>query len=68
MLYWATFLYAIDPEDGELKKWQGPHVPGITYEDAKRYIHTAGLGYLTIYGQLITDTRDGMDPYLIRMN
>jgi hypothetical protein len=43
-------------------------VPGITYEDAKRYIHTAGLGYLTIYGQLITDTRNGMDPYIIRMN
>ncbi len=68
MLFWATQLVAIDPEDGQLKKFQGPHIPGITYDDAKKYIKTAGLGYLVIVGQLIMDTRAGLDPYGARLN
>ena len=68
MLWWATQLVAIDPVDGKLKRWQGVHVPGVTYEDAKKYIETAGMGYLIIVGQLVVDTRDGKDPYRINLN
>lgn len=68
MLYWATYLYAIDPADGQLKKWQGPHIPGVTYADAQKYIIAAGMGYLEIYGQLIIDTDTNKDPYHIRKN
>lgn len=68
MLYWATTLVALDPEDGQLKRWQGPHIPGITYEDAQKYIRVSNMGYLTIIGQLVADSREHMDPYKTRLN
>jgi hypothetical protein len=68
MVYWATFLYAIDPADGQLKKWQGPHIPGLTYADAQKNIIASGMGYLEIYGQLIFDTDLKQNPYHIRNN
>ena len=68
MLFWATYLYAIDPADGKLKKWAGPHITGITLEDAEKNKHAAGMDYLTICGLLIVDTKPGNDPYIIRNN
>jgi len=30
MTLYTTTIQAIDPNTGELKTWQGPHVPGIS--------------------------------------
>jgi hypothetical protein len=68
MKWWATQLIALDPEDGKIKRWQGQHVPGLTFEDAEKFIKTSGMGYLVIVGQLIVDSRKDADPYKINMN
>lgn len=48
MKYWDTYIIAIDPWDGEQKKFSGPIVPGLTRGDALKYCQNNGLGYLYI--------------------
>jgi hypothetical protein len=50
---YTTLITAIDPHDGELKLYAGPHVPGINEEDARAYCDRNGLGYCKIAGLLI---------------
>lgn len=49
---WATEIKAIDPVDGEMKTWVGPHVEGTTTEEAKQYCQDNGLGYCDVVGQV----------------
>jgi hypothetical protein len=55
MKQWCTEIKAIDPIDGEMKKWCGPNVPGISQKDAERYCQINGLGYCNIVGELIAE-------------
>jgi hypothetical protein len=53
MKLFTTTIQAIDPLDGELKLWGGPNVPAISFNDARRYCNENGLGYCTIFGELV---------------
>ena len=55
MKLWQTAIDAIDPADGLLKTWVGPHVPGITKAVAEWYCQQNGLGYLRIVGELVKE-------------
>lgn len=55
MKQWVTSIKAIDPQDGQMKLWSGPHVPGIDRSDAERYCQENGLGYCSIDGELIAE-------------
>jgi len=47
-----TEIKAIDPNDGELKYWSGPHIKAISFSDAQRYCNENGLGYCKVIGLL----------------
>lgn len=55
MRMWVTEIQAIDPANGILKSWAGPHVSGINHEDAERYCQKNELGYCRVLGELIAD-------------
>lgn len=50
---YTTEIKAIDPETNELLRWQGPHVPGISFRDAQEYCQRNGLGYCIVTGKLV---------------
>lgn len=52
---WVTEIKAIDPNDGVLKSWCGPNVPGINHEDAVRFCQNDGLGYCRVIGELTAE-------------
>jgi hypothetical protein len=56
MKQWSTEISAHDPATGVLKVWCGPHVPGITLEDAQQYCTDHGMGYCKVCGLLISET------------
>lgn len=43
------------PENLRCFKWQGPHVPGTSLEDAQRYCNEHGMGYCRVIGELIAE-------------
>lgn len=55
MKTWCTEIMAIDPIDGEMKKWIGPNVPGTTQKDAENYCQHNGLGYCKISNLLVVE-------------
>lgn len=55
MFLFTTELRAIDPEDNELKTWQGPHIKAISFKMAELYCHLHGLGYLKVTGRLVSE-------------
>jgi hypothetical protein len=68
---WTTLLRALDPRTDELKRWAGPNVPGLTFEDAQSWCDTHGMGYLTVTGELVAEiSEDGTvtDHEVIRDN
>ena len=46
---------AIDPIDGQMKKWSGPYIDGISIYEAEQYLQANGLGYCMIDGELIAE-------------
>ena len=63
---WTTEIWAVKPEftgnpllyDSryvQSVKWQGPHVPGTSLEDAQRYCNEHGMGYCRVTGELIVE-------------
>jgi hypothetical protein len=48
-----TQLKAIDPRDGEVKKWIGQTIEAPNFQLAEDYINKNGLGYLEIVGELV---------------
>jgi len=52
---YVTSIRAIDPNDGQMKSWEGPRVSGITTADAERYLQENGLGYCKVDGVLVAD-------------
>lgn len=61
MNFYTTELDAIDPADGELKRWQGPNIPAIGWNDAEQYCQEHGFGYLRVTGQLIAEIGTKVD-------
>lgn len=63
-MIFTTILQAIDPMDGELKTWGGPHIAAQTWEAAEAYLQKNGLGYLKIDGALIEERTAFLEPEL----
>lgn len=55
MKKWLTEIRAIDPLTGDIKKWGGPEVPGLSHHDAQQYCFNNGLGYCMVVGELIAE-------------
>lgn len=51
-MVWLTEIEAIDPSDGELKKWAGINVVADTIIKAREYLDKNGFGYCKIIGIL----------------
>jgi hypothetical protein len=56
MRFWITEILAVDPSDGELKRWFGPNVPGINRPMAEDYCQKNELGYCLVVRELISET------------
>ncbi len=41
--------------NGELILFQGPNVPGLTYQHAQAYCEANGLGYCQVVGELVAE-------------
>jgi hypothetical protein len=52
MALYTTRIRAIDPTDGEMKEWQGPHIEAIGFFDARQICQDTGRGYLEVTGRL----------------
>ena len=46
---------AIDPRDGQMKKWCGPEITAETHKEAEEYCQNNGLGYCKVEGLLICE-------------
>lgn len=55
MNLYCTEINAICPHTGEMKKWAGPTVRGISFEDAQNYCELNGLGYCRVVGVLMAE-------------
>lgn len=55
MKEYVTEVKAISPTDGELKKYCGPNVPGISFSDAQAFCENNGLGYCKVIGELVAE-------------
>lgn len=54
MNLYATEIQALNPHTKELRIWAGPHVQGISFEDAQRYCDE-NLGYCKVVGKLVLE-------------
>ena len=54
MKRFTTEIQAIDPVDGELKRWQGPNIEADSFEEAER-ICLEKFGYLKVTGQFVQE-------------
>jgi hypothetical protein len=52
MPLYITKLKALDPTDGELKEWAGPHIEAISYSHAREICIATGRGYLMVDAKL----------------
>lgn len=61
---WVTEIWAEKPNDTSwidkctpcpTYKWQGPHVPGATMQEAQEYCNKNGLGYCRVVGVLVEE-------------
>ena len=62
--WYGTEITALQPITGELRRYGGPHVPGISVEDAQEYCNR-NIGYCKVIGQLIAEIgtkADGITP------
>ncbi len=70
MKLYTTEIKAIRPSDSELITYRGPHVPGISFEDAQSYCEKNGLGYCKVDGILIAEIpckKDSFEPDWTKM-
>lgn len=55
MNIYTTEIQAICPLTGDLLKWAGPNIKGISRYDAQEYCNRNGLGYCKISGLLVSE-------------
>lgn len=54
MKFWSTKIKAICPIDGELKTFEGPHVPGLTKIAAQDFCNNNLLGFCEVTDLQVT--------------
>lgn len=52
---YTTEISAIDPLDGQLKRWVGPRIDASSFEEADKRLQTDGYGYCTITGEFVEE-------------
>ncbi len=52
---WVTEIQAMSPTTGELTKYCGPEVKGISAKDAQAFCENNGLGYCKVIGELVAE-------------
>jgi hypothetical protein len=55
MKKFTTEIRAIDPNDGELKVWQGPNIEALNWQEAEMYCQNNGLGYCKVVGEFVEE-------------
>lgn len=55
MKKFTTEIRAIDPDDNEIKLWQGPHISANDFVAAEKYCQENGLGYCKVIGELVDE-------------
>ncbi len=55
MPLYTTTIMAVSPKTGKVTEYSGPHVPGISFADAKDYCEKNGLGYCRVSGRLLVE-------------
>jgi hypothetical protein len=55
MKVFTTTIMAICPIDGELKRYAGQNVPGISFATAQEYCNQNGMGYCKVDGILVEE-------------
>jgi hypothetical protein len=55
MTLYTTSILAIDPISMELTEYCGPHIPAISFDNAREYCDNNGLGYCFITGILVAE-------------
>lgn len=74
LIKFTTEITAIDPADGVLKKWQGPHVVASSWKEARKNLDQNGLGYCRVAGQLVGEIDiesieiDKIKSYIVKSN
>lgn len=63
MNLYTTTIKAITPGTNKLTTYVGPHVPGISFEDAENYCKHNGLGYCEVTGKLIAEIPCDAETY-----
>lgn len=64
MKTYITELQAIDPKDGELKKWGGDRIEADTIEEAEMVCQMEGKGYLKVLGELEIEIEARLRPII----
>ena len=54
MNLYVTEIRALNPHTNEMRLWQGPHVKGISFEDAQKYCDN-NIGYCKVVGLLVSE-------------
>ena len=57
MKQWTTEIMAQDPESGEMKRWLGPRVPGVSMTDAQAWCQHNRLGYCRVVGMFVAEVK-----------
>lgn len=55
MKIYITEIDAICPITGSLDTFEGPRVPGISFDTAEQYCMQNAIGYCKVVGELIAD-------------
>ena len=62
MKKWVTEIRAIDPTDGEIKRYSGPWAFGDTLAEAVRYCQENGMGYAMPVGEFVEEVDPNAGP------
>lgn len=54
-MIFTTELDAIDPTDGQLKTWAGPHIKAVSWKHAEWVCQNTERGYLRVTGMLVSE-------------
>lgn len=55
MKKWVTEILAIDPVDGQLKRWMGPFIEAPTQELAQEWCNNNYMGFLRVGDELVAE-------------
>lgn len=52
---YITEITAVDPVDGNIKRWMGPYIEAESFDAAQQYCVDNGLGYCLVTGRYVDE-------------